>query len=229
MNNTILVVDDDKKTVDLIQLYLEQENYKVQKAYDGKDALLLARTHRPDLVVLDLMLPTIDGLELCRLLRMESDIPVIVLTARTTEDDKLKGLESGADDYLTKPFSPRELVARIHVVLRRAGQKEEEGRLLRRQIGSLVIDFAAHEAWLQGRLIHLTPREFKLLETLALDPGRAFSRPELISRVFGQNYEGFERTVDVHMKNLRKKIEPDPDHPLYLETVYGFGYKLRKD
>ncbi len=229
MNSTILVVDDDKKTVDLIRLYLEREHYRVLMAYDGQEALSLARDQRPDLVILDWMLPGLDGLDLCRILSTESNVPIIMLTARTTEDDKLQGLTLGADDYLTKPFSPRELVARVRVILRRVGQKEEEEHLQPCRFGDLVINFAAHEARLRGHTVHLTPKEFKLLETLAREPGRAFSRTELISRVFGPNYEGFERTIDVHMMNLRKKIEPDPDHPMYLETVYGFGYKLRKD
>jgi DNA-binding response OmpR family regulator len=228
MNRTILVVDDDKKTVDLIRLYLEKERYQVQTAYDGLEALTLARQQQYALIVLDWMLPTISGLDVCRILRAESNVPVIMLTARTAEEEKLQGLNIGADDYLTKPFSPRELVARIRVVLRRAGQKEEEERPADLRLGDLIVNFVAHEASLGGSAIRLTPKEFKLLETLAREPGRAFSRGELINLVFGVNYEGFERTVDVHMMNLRKKIEPNPDQPRYLETIYGVGYKLRK-
>jgi DNA-binding response OmpR family regulator len=229
MQQKILVVDDDKKTVDLIRLYLEKERYLVSAAFDGQAALDLARQRQPDLIILDWMLPGIDGLHVCRLLRAERDIPIILLTARSTEDEKLLGLNLGADDYLTKPFSPRELVARVRVVLRRAHQKQEDECLPALHLGDLVIDFAAHETLLSKTPVHLTPKEFKLLETLAREPGRAFSRAELVTRVFGLDYEGFERTIDVHMMNLRKKIEPSPDQPIYLQTVYGVGYKLRKE
>lgn len=229
MQRTILIVDDDKKTVDLIRLYLEKERHRVIVAYDGQQALDLARQKLPSLIILDWMLPKVDGLDVCRILRAESDTPIIMLTARSTEDEKLLGLNLGADDYLTKPFSPRELVARVRVVLRRTSQKEEEDRLAALHLGDLVVDFVAHEARLSGALVHLTPKEFKLLETLAREPGRAFSRSELVTRVFGSDYEGFERTIDVHLMNLRKKIEPLPDQPIYLQTVYGIGYKLRKE
>lgn len=229
MQQKILVVDDDKKTVDLIRLYLEKERYLISTAFDGQAALDLARQRQPDLIILDWMLPGIDGLHVCRLLRAESDIPIILLTARSTEDEKLLGLNLGADDYLTKPFSPRELVARVRVVLRRAHQKQEDERLPALHLGDLVVDFVAHETLLGKTPVRLTPKEFKLLETLAREPGRAFSRAELVTRVFGLDYEGFERTIDVHMMNLRKKIEPSPDQPIYLQTVYGVGYKLRKE
>ena len=228
MPRSILVVDDDKKTVDLIRLYLEREKYQVIVAYDGLQALELARQKLPNLIIMDWMLPEMNGLDACRILHAESATPIIMLTARSTEDEKLLGLGLGADDYLTKPFSLRELVARVRVVLRRTNQQEEE----RPQIFSLddlVVDFVAHEVRLRNELIHLTPKEFKLLETMAREPGRAFSRTELVTRVFGIDYEGFERTIDVHLMNLRKKIEPLPDQPLYLQTVYGVGYKLRKE
>ncbi|HTK11230.1 MAG TPA: response regulator transcription factor [Ktedonobacteraceae bacterium] len=228
MQHTILVVDDDKKTVDLIRLYLEKERYQVIVASDGRRALELARQRQLSLIILDLMLPGIDGLDICRILRAEDDIPIIMLTARSTEDDKLLGLNLGADDYLTKPFSPRELVARVRVVLRRTTLKQEDDRLPALHLGDLVVDFVAHEARVHNVVVHLTPKEFKLLETLAREPGRAFSRAELVTRVFGIDYEGFERTIDVHLMNLRKKIEPSPDQPIYLHTVYGVGYKLRK-
>jgi len=223
----ILVVDDDKKTVDLIRLYLEREQRQVFVAYDGYEALEIARRYAPDLIILDWMLPRVDGLDLCRILRAESSVPIIMLTARSTEEDKLRGLDLGADDYVTKPFSPRELVARVRVILRRSIQEEEPLPPL--QIGQLRIDFVAHEVWLAGEVVHLTPKEFKLLETLAHEPGRAFSRSELVDRVFGLEYEGFERTIDVHLMNVRKKIEADPNHPLYLLTVYGIGYKFRRE
>jgi DNA-binding response OmpR family regulator len=175
------------------------------------------------------MLPGLDGLDVCRILRTECDIPIILLTAKSTEDDKLLGLDLGADDYLTKPFSPRELVARVRVVLRRAKPAKEDEHPPALRLGDLIIDFAAHEVKLQHTPIRLTPKEFKLLETLAKEPGRAFSRAELVTRVFGIDYEGFDRTIDVHLMNLRKKIEPCPDQPIYLHTVYGVGYKLRKE
>ena len=226
MNPTILVVDDDRKTVDLIKLYLEKDGYRVQVAYDGHQALEMSR-RGPDLVVLDLMLPAVDGLDVCRILRAESKVPVIMLTARTTEEDRLAGLDTGADDYVTKPFSPRELVARVRAVLRRVGDGDREPRAL--EHGDLLVDFVRHEVRLRGEIVHLTPREFNLLATLAREPGRAFSRLELLERVFGYNYEGFERTLDVHVMHLRKKIERDPSNPRYVLTVYGRGYKFNED
>lgn len=227
MKHRILVVDDDRKTVDLIRLYLEREQHQVLLAYDGREALEVARQSSPSLIILDWMLPTVDGLDICRILRAESRVPIIMLTARSTEEDKLLGLDLGADDYVTKPFSPRELVARVRVVLRRVVSENESLPTLR--CGDLVIDLAAHEIWRGDEAVRLTPKEFKLLETLAREPGRAFSRGELVDRVFGLGYEGFERTIDVHLMNLRKKIETDPNRPLYLLTVYGVGYKFRRD
>ncbi len=228
MNRSILVIDDDIKTVELIRLYLEREKYRVLAAYDGEQALALARQKSPGLIILDWMLPKIDGLDVCRILRAESNVPIIMLTAKATEADTLLGLDLGADDYVTKPFSPRELVARVRVVLRRTNQQEDQPPEELR-VGPLIIDFRSHEVWRYGELIDLTPKEFKLLETLAREPGRAFSRLELVQRVFGLDYEGFERTVDVHMMNLRKKIELHPNEPAYLQTVYGVGYKFRRE
>ena len=228
MNHSILVVDDDKKTVELIRLYLERERYKVLAAYDGQQALMLARQKSPGLIILDWMLPKVDGLDVCRILRAESSVPIIMLTAKATEEDTLLGLDLGADDYITKPFSPRELVARVRVVLRRAYAQEEQPHEELR-IGPLLIDFRAHEVWRDGERVDVTPKEFRLLETLAREPGRAFSRLELMQRVFGLDYEGLERTVDVHVMNLRKKIESSPNEPTYLLTVYGLGYKFRKE
>ncbi len=224
MNRKILIVDDDRKTVELIKLYLEKDGYRVLPAYDGRQALELVRQRAPDLIVLDLMLPAVDGLDVCRIVRAESKVPIIMLTARSTEEDKLLGLDLGADDYLTKPFSPRELVARIRAVLRRAGETEEGPPEAR--FGELAIHFLRHEVRLGGLPVHLTPKEFKLLETMARETGRAFSRLELLEKVFGFDYEGLERTVDVHVLNLRKKLEPDPTEPRYLLTVYGVGYKM---
>jgi DNA-binding response OmpR family regulator len=228
MNRKILVVDDDHKTADLIKLYLEKDGYQVLTAHDGRLALELARQRRPDLIVLDLMLPTVEGLDVCRILRAESHTPIIMLTARTTEDDKLLGLDLGADDYITKPFSPREVVARVRVVLRRAGAERDQPPPAAR-FRELVVDFVSHEARVRGDPLRLTPKEFKLLETLVKQPGRAWSRLELLEQVFGFDYEGLERTVDVHVMNLRKKIERDPACPEYIQTVYGVGYKFAED
>ncbi len=225
MKPSILVVDDDHKTVDLIRLYLERDGYRVLMAYDGRQALEFARDRRPGLIILDLMLPRVDGLDVCRILRAESQIPIIMLTARTTEEDKLVGLDLGADDYITKPFSPRELVARVRAVLRRGGGQDEAGPE-ELQFGELVVDFIRHEARLVGTPVHLTPKEFTLLKIMTRQPGRVFTRLELLEGAFGFDYQGFERTVDVHMMNLRKKIEPDPAQPKYIQTVYGVGYKF---
>ncbi|GIK37469.1 MAG: DNA-binding response regulator [Chloroflexota bacterium] len=223
----ILVVDDDKKTVDLIQLYLEKDGYRVLAAYDGQRALELARQKQPDLIVLDLMLPAVDGLDVCRTLRVRgaSKVPIIMLTARTTEADKLLGLDLGADDYMTKPFSPRELLARVRAVLRRVDEAKIQGPPQVRY-DDLIVDFVRHEVRLGEEPVHLTPKEFKLLEVLAREPGRAFSRLELLDAVFGFDYEGLERTVDVHVMHLRQKIEPEPDQPRYVITVPGVGYRF---
>jgi DNA-binding response OmpR family regulator len=222
----ILVVDDDKKTVDLIRLSLENEQFEALVAYEGLEALALTRSEAPDLIILDWLLPHVNGLDFCRIVRSESTIPVIMLTAKATEEDKLLGLNLGADDYLTKPFSLRELVARVRVVLRRTYQSEERPATL--HVGNLVIDTQAHEVWLSGQLVHLTPREFKLLETFAASPGRTFRRQELVERVYGLDYDGFDRTIDFHLGNLRKKIETDPEHPSFIQTVHGIGYKFRR-
>jgi DNA-binding response OmpR family regulator len=224
----ILVVDDDRNIVDLVRLYLERDGYQVLVAYDGLEALRLARQRRPDLIVLDLLLPEVDGLDVCRILQTESKVPIIMLTAKTTEEDKLIGLELGADDYVTKPFSPRELVARVRAVLRRVGQEAPQGPA-EMHFADLVIDRRSHEVRVRDEVVNLTPTEFRLLEVLAEEPGRAFTRLELLDRVFGYDFVGFERTVDVHVKNLRKKIEPDPKQPTYIQTVYGVGYKFSED
>jgi len=224
----ILVVDDERKIVELVRLYLEKDGYRVLVATDGLDGLELARQKRPDLILLDLMLPGMDGLDVCRILQAESDVPIIMLTARTTDEDKLIGLELGADDYVTKPFNPREVVARVRAVLRRVGKEAARGPTEMRFAG-LVIDRRRCEVRVRGEVANLTPTEFRLLEVLAGEPGRAFARLELLDRVFGFDFEGFERTVDVHVKNLRKKIEPDPRQPTYVKTVYGVGYKFGED
>jgi DNA-binding response OmpR family regulator len=225
IKHKILVVDDDPKIVDLVRLYLEKGGYRALVAYGGLEALELTRQKRPDLVLLDLMLPEMDGLDVCRILQAESEVPIIMLTARTTDEDKLAGLELGADDYITKPFNPREVVARVRAVLRRAGGKPSQGPTEMR-FGNLVIDCRRHEVQMRGEVVDLTPTEFRLLEVLAGEPGRAFTRLELLDQVFGYDFEGFDRTVDVHVKNLRKKIESDPKQPTYVKTVYGVGYKF---
>jgi len=219
----VLVVDDDVKTVELVKLYLNRDGYKVLTAYDGVEALRLAREGYPDLIVLDLMLPMIDGLEVCRTLRAESDVPIIMLTARTSDEDKLTGLGIGADDYMTKPFSPRELAARVRAILRRLPGERGPDEI---KFGQLTINFIKHEASLAGRLLNLTEVEFKLLGVLVKEPGRVFSRAQLIEKALGYDFEGFDRTIDVHILNLRRKLEPDPSHPKYIKTVYGAGYKF---
>jgi len=217
----VLVVDDDQKTVELVKLYLNRDGYRVLTAYDGIEALRQARERNPDLVVLDLMLPGMDGLEVCRTLREESDVPIIMLTAKITEQDKLTGLDLGADDYVTKPFSPKELAARVRALLRRLPGERGPSEV---KLGRLTVDFVKHQAFLGGRSMNLTPTEFKLLGVLAKEPGRVFSRAEIISRALGYDFEGFDRTVDVHILNLRRKLEADLDNPKYLKTVYGVGY-----
>jgi DNA-binding response OmpR family regulator len=227
VNRRILVVDDDKKIVELVSLYLRRDGYGVLAAYDGREALDLARQKQPDLVVLDLLLPELDGREVCRILRAESRVPIIMLTARSTDDDKLVGLELGADDYITKPFNPRELVARIRAVLRRSTPDEERQQDL--EFGDLQISYVRHEVRVRGAAASLTPTEFRLLEALAGEPGRAFSRSDLLDRAFGYDYEGLERTVDVHIMNLRRKIEADSAHPRLIVTVPGIGYRFEGD
>ena len=224
-NYKILVVDDDRKTVDLIRMYMERECYHVLTAYDGQEALDIARQKKPDLIVLDLMLPTVSGLDVCRILSIETRIPLLMLTAKSTEADILLGLDLGADDYMTKPFSPKQLMARVRAVLRRSSNHTvvDRARILS---GALTIDPIRHEVHINNMLIDLTPREFKMLETLAREPGRAFSRLELLERVFGFDYKGLERTVDAHIMNLRRKLDAESDTIEYVQTVYGIGYKF---
>ncbi|TDW89620.1 MULTISPECIES: response regulator transcription factor [Kribbella] len=219
----ILVAEDDLKQAELIRRYLEREGHLTVVVHDGREAIDEARRRSPDLLVLDVMMPKVDGLDVCRVLRADGDIPIIMLTARSTEDDLLLGLDLGADDYLTKPYNPRELVARVRSVLRRT-RSRAEGEVYR--VGELEIDPARHEVRLSGKLIELTPAEFKILACLAASPGRAFSRQQLLEHAFGFDHYVFDRTVDVHVMNLRKKIEPSSGAPAYLKTVYGVGYKL---
>jgi len=219
----ILVVDDEPQIVDLLRSYLRRDGFTVEQAVDGEAALAAFGRLRPDLVILDLMLPKVDGREVCRRIRDASHTPIIMLTARDEETDKLLGLELGADDYITKPFSPREVVARVRAVLRRGTREATD--LVR--AGDLTIDLLAHEVSLQGRRVDLTPTEFRLLEILAGHPNQVFTRMQLIDRVQGHAFDGYERTVDAHVKNLRGKVEPDPRNPRYIMTVYGVGYKFQ--
>ena len=222
----ILVVDDDAKTVASVRLYLEHAGFQVAEAVDGREALRIARANpTPDLIVLDLMLPGMGGLEVCRRLREESRVPIIMLTARSTEEDRLEGLDLGADDYVVKPFSARELAARVRAVLRRGQIEDAAGPPIR--IGGLVIDPGRHQVTVRGVSASLTPREFRLLEVMARAPGRAFSRAELVERAFGVHSEALDRTIDAHLVNLRRKVEVDPASPTLIETVYGVGYRLR--
>ena len=224
MARKVLVVDDEPKIVELVKLYLERDGYRVIEARDGEGALAAFHRERPDLVVLDLMLPGIDGLEVCRSLRKESSVPIVMLTARVEEVDKLIGLELGADDYVTKPFSPRELAARVRAVLRRTSGPVDDRRE-RIEVAGLVIDDSQHSVVFRDRPIPLTPTEFRLLWTLSGRPGRAFSRRQLLVEALGDSYEGYERTIDAHMKNLRAKLSR-ASCPVRIETVYGVGYRF---
>ncbi|HET7520009.1 MAG TPA: response regulator transcription factor [Candidatus Limnocylindria bacterium] len=219
----ILVVDDEPKIVRLVRDYLENAGFAVSLARDGNEALMRARTERPDLVVLDLGLPGVDGLDVARALRDASATPIIMLTARDSETDTVLGLELGADDYMTKPFSPRELVARVRAVLRRRAAAGVEEVL---RVGELELDVARLRATVAGRIVPLTASEFELLATLARQPGRVFTRSQLLDSIHGQALEAYERAIDAHVKNIRRKLEPDPRRPRYLQTVYGVGYRM---
>ncbi len=224
MSKKILIVDDEEKIRELINKYLVNEGFEVIEAADGYQALELTVSQKPDLIVLDWLLPGISGLEVCRQVRQSSAIPIIMLTAKTEEIDKLLGLELGADDYITKPFSLRELTARIRVVLRRI---DPGGEIIKSSIkvDDLEINLDRHEVLSNGKNITLTPTEFKILSILFSSPGRVFSRLQLLDAAFGYAYEGYERSIDTHVRNLRKKIEPDPESPRYILTVYGTGYR----
>ena len=222
---TVLVVDDEPQIVGIVRDYLEHAGFTVLAAADGTEALRAVRTGSPDLVVLDLGLPGLDGLDVLRSLRRDGSLPVIVLTARGEETDKLVGLELGADDYLTKPFSPKELVARVRAVLRRAEAEVAQPDLIR--VGEeVLLDLPKMEARISGRRIELTPTEFQLLAAMARQPGRVFSRSQLLDAIHGVAFESYERAIDAHVKNLRRKIEPDPRSPRYLLTVFGVGYRF---
>jgi DNA-binding response OmpR family regulator len=224
MAQTILMVDDEARIVKLVRDYLEQAGYNVVTAYDGEAALTLARHEQPDLIVLDLMLPEMDGLDVCRKLRQESGVPIIMLTARVEEADRIVGLELGADDYVTKPFSPRELVARVRANLRRANGQLGPSSVLR--AGDVELDTASMTASVADQPLDLTPTEFQVLATLVRQPGRIFSREQLLEAIHGVTFDGYDRSIDSHVKNLRRKIEADPRQPRYIQTVYGVGYRF---
>ncbi len=224
MAKKILVVDDKLEIRTLLKSYLTQEGYEVVTASDGKEALFVARQAKPDLIVLDLMMPEMSGYDFIRSYSREADTPIIVLTARLEETDKVTGLELGADDFVTKPFSPRELTARIRAVLRRVEKQEKPAAMLRQ--GEIALDRTGRLVTVAERPIDLTPSEFEILATLMAAPGRAFTRLELLDRLQGTAYEGYERTIDVHIRNLRAKVESDPSQPKYIETIYGTGYRF---
>jgi DNA-binding response OmpR family regulator len=227
VNDKILVIDDEPSVHDVVRAYLEREGFIVYSASNGREGLELADAKQPNLLVLDLMLPDLSGEEVCVQLRRRSDVAILILTAKGTEDERVRGLEMGGDDYLAKPFSPRELVARIKALLRRTqGSDVAWMERLSFDGGALQIDAGRHRVTVRGEPAAVTPSEFKLLLALAQSPGRVFSRYELIYRVRGYDYAGYERTIDAHIKNLRKKIEVDPASPRYVETVHGIGYRL---
>jgi len=224
MTKKILVVDDKPELRTLLKSYLTQEGFEVIGAGNGQEALFVARHEKPDLIILDLMMPDMGGYDFMRVYSHEADTPIIILTAKIEENDKVLGLELGADDYMTKPFSPRELTARVRSVLRRM-EKQSTGHMIIR-VADIVLDRSSRMTTVSGQSVDLTPSEFDLLETLMATPGRVFSRLELLDRLQGVAYEGYERTIDVHIRNLRTKIERDPSNPRYIETVYGAGYRF---
>ena len=228
MSDFILVVDDEPKISKLARDYLERGGFKVQTAVDGTTALAIARRDKPDLIVLDLNLPGMDGLDVCRHIRRDSDVPIIMLTARVDETDRLIGLELGADDYIVKPFSPRELVARVRAVLRRANG-DGTRRSNRIRVRDLEIDLDGRRAFRDGESLQLTRIEFNLLAIFAQHPGQAFSRQHLLEKLHGYTHDGYDRSVDAHIKNLRHKLEPDPSNPTYVVTVYGIGYRFNDE
>ena len=228
MSKTILVVDDAESLRTMVKSYLTQEGYRVVTAANGREALFVARQERPDLILLDLMMPELGGFEFITAHSRDGDAPVIILTAKIEESDKVLGLELGADDYLTKPFSLRELTARIRAVLRRAEKSAAASSALLR-VGELMLDRDSRLVTANGNTVELTPSEFDLLATMMASPGRVFSRLDLLDKLQGDAYEGYERTIDVHIRNLRTKIETDPRNPRYVQTVYGIGYRLAAD
>ena len=228
MTQTILVVDDEKRLVSLVESYLLREGYRVVTAYNGKEALTVARREKPDLVVLDLMMPELDGYGFMRAHRAEQNTPIVLLTARVDDDEKVIGLELGADDYITKPFRPRELVARVRAVLRRGGRETEPvAQVL--QVADIRLERETRLVKVRDQFMDLTPSEFDILAALMSTPGRVYSRLDLLDIIQGVRYEGYERTIDTHIKNLRAKLEEDPRNPRYIETVYGVGYRFARE
>ena len=227
MAKTILVVDDKTNVRTLLREYLTEEGFRVVAAGDGREALFVARYEKPDLVLLDIMMPEMNGYEFTRAFRKESDTPIILLTAKLEESDKVLGLELGADDYVTKPFGMRELVARIHAVLRRLGREAPSANVIR--VADITLDKSSHTVTVKDQFVDLTPSEFDLLAILMAAPGRVYSRSDLLIELQGTDFEGVKRTIDVHVRNLRAKIEPDPSQPIYIETVFGVGYRFRAE
>lgn len=227
---SVLVIDDEKDLIELLRYNLEKEGFRVEGAPDGESGLAAAARRRPDILIVDLMLPGMDGLEVCRRLRADAgtaSVPIIMLTAKSAEADRVVGLELGADDYVTKPFSPRELAARVRAVLRRLHRQPDAAEVLR--AADITLDRAARTVAVQDRRVDLTPSEFDLLAVLMTSPGRVYSRADLLDRLQGDAYAGYERTIDVHVRNLRTKIESDPSRPRYIETVFGVGYRFAVD
>lgn len=224
MSRKILVVDDEPQIIKVLKAYLEKAGYQVLTASDGNAALTVFDKEKPDFLILDLNLPGMDGLDVCREIRRDSNIPILMLTARVEEADKLIGLELGADDYVVKPFSPREIVARVKTIFRRSSDKTEKMETI--QVGDLVIDLLKHTVKIANKPIELTPTEFEILVVLAKQPNRVFSRLQIMEQAQGNAFEGYERTIDAHIKNIRIKMEPNPREPVYIQTVFGLGYKL---
>ncbi len=226
MAQTILIVDDERRLVSLVQSYLTQDGFRVVTANNGREALVVARNEKPDLIILDIMMPEMNGYDFMRQHRNERSTPIILLTARVDEEEKVVGLELGADDYITKPFRPRELMARVHAVLRRAGNQAPAAQILK--VMDITLDRDQRVVQISDRFVELTHSEFDLLTALMATPGRVYSRLDLLDVLQGVRYEGYERTVDTHIKNLRSKIETDPRSPRYIETVYGVGYRFHR-
>lgn len=224
MPKKVFVVDDEPQIVKVLRVYLEKAGFQVITASDGTSALTTFQREKPDFMILDLNLPGMDGLEICKAVRRDSNIPILMLTARVEEADKLIGLELGADDYVVKPFSPREVVARVKTIFRRSAAEPAKSTII--QVGQLVIDQEQHSVNLAGQAIDFTPTEFEILVTLAKQPKRVFSRLQIMEQAQGDAFEGYERTIDAHIKNIRNKLEPNPRKPIYILTVFGLGYKL---
>ncbi|MDI3477228.1 MAG: hypothetical protein PWQ59_753 [Thermoanaerobacterium sp.] len=225
----ILVIDDEEKILDVIKAYLEKEGYIVTTETNGANALNAFKSTNPDLVILDLMLPGMSGEEICNKIRAVSKVPILMLTAKISEDEKVYGFTIGADDYLTKPFSPRELTMRVKAILRRTKDNLPLNDIFSFNDGDLVVDTRSYEVKKKGKIVNLTPNEYKLLSVMMQNPNKVFTRGELIEKAFGYDFEGFDRTIDAHIKNLRQKIEDDPKNPTYIKTVYGAGYKFGEE